>query len=187
MRAESRRSAFLLPVAAMAAAAIAAGCGEGNTNETGGNPVYDPEASTTMLVARPPLTKARFVERVNKICRKAWGIVLENWMKFAKQQNPAKSKKERFDEAVRLPLLSGIDFYIFDRIRELGAPSGEEQEIEAVIGPFQIAVELGWKKRWRAYSAAEVVPHFKTYNERAERYGLDDCLVEADPLSDLGP
>lgn len=180
----SRRGAPL-PLVAIAAAAIASGCGGGSDTEAGGGQTYDPEASTTMLVARPPLTKAQFVTRVNKICRTAWGIVLNNWAKFTKQQDPTKSRNQRFDEAVRLPLLSGIDFYIFDKVRELGAPAGEEQEIEAVIGPFQIAVELGWKKRWRAYSAEEVIPHFRTYNERAQQYGLSDCLVEPKRLANL--
>lgn len=162
---------------------VTAGCNGGSGSaELGEAQTYDPEANTTMRVAQPPLTKAQFVTRVNKICRQAWDAVVDNWAQFTSEQDKKKSKKERFDEAVRFPLLSGIDFYIFDSIRELGAPAGEEEEIETIIGPLQITVELGWKERWHAYSVADVAPRFETYNERTRKYGLDDCLIEADRL-----
>jgi hypothetical protein len=70
------------------------------------------------------------------------------------------------------------NFHIFDNFRILGAPAGEQRAIEEIIGPFQAAVELGWKERWRAYSIADIPPQFEIYNRRARRYGLDDCLVD---------
>ncbi|HET8863442.1 MAG TPA: hypothetical protein VFM94_09355 [Solirubrobacterales bacterium] len=41
-----------------------------------------------------------------------------------------------------------MDFHIFDEFRIMGSPNGQEQEIERIIGPFQAAVELGWKESW---------------------------------------
>lgn len=158
----------------LAVAAPTAGCGSEDSSDS-----YTPEASTTMTVAEPPLTEERFVRRVNAICREAWVTVFDNWEVHTRNQDPKLSKRERFEEAVRASLISGIVFHIFDNIRDLGAPSGEDEEIEEIIGPFQIAAELGWDERWRAYSTADVAEQFATYNERAEDYGLDDCLVTA--------
>lgn len=184
MRETLKRGALALLLAAIVAAA--AGCGSnGGSAQSAGQQPYDPEANTTMRVAKPPLTKAQFVNRVNEICRNAWVSVRDNWVQFTRGQDKKKSERERFDEAVQFPLLSGVDFYIFDYVRELGAPAGEEEEIEAIIGPFQVTVELGWKKQWHAYTAAEVTSHFETYNERASKYGLDECLVDAGHLRSL--
>jgi hypothetical protein len=170
-----RRTLVLLTAVAIVAFT---GCGGDGSVDAAGR-TYKTEASTTMTVYRPSLTKAQFVDRINKVCRKTWTIVLNNWNEYVSRKD---GKKEWFDDAVRGPLLAGIDFYIFDKIRVLGAPPGQEEEIEAIIGPFQIAVELGWNKHWQAHSLEEVFPHFATYNERAQKYGLDDCLVNAEHL-----
>lgn len=156
------------------------GCGGEDPAES-----YDPEASTTMTVAEPPLTETRFIERVNSICREAWTTVLDNWEVYTGTQDQKLSERERFEEAVRVSLLAGIVFHIFDDIRQLGAPTGEEKEIEEIIGPFQIAAELGWKEEWRAHSVADVVEQFETYNERAADYELDACLVTEERLAPL--
>jgi hypothetical protein len=168
---------FLLVVAALVGT-IVAGCGGdgGDASAGDGSKAYDVEASTTMTTAS--ITKAQFVKRVNQICRQAWVVVLDNWDEYSATQDRKLSQRERFEEAVQLSLLAGIDFHIFDEIRQLGAPRGEEGTVEEMIGPFQAAVELGWKKRWTAHSVAEVTPHFKVYNQRAGQYGFDDCLVD---------
>jgi hypothetical protein len=174
MRSWRRGAAILLGVTM-----LAAGCGgEGSPAEGDPAASYDPEASTTMTVARPLMTKAQFVARMSETCRKAWITVKDNWAEYTSTQDGKKGEVERFDEAVRTSLLSGIDFHIFDNFRILGAPPGEEEAIEAIIGPFQIAVELGWQARWHARTTADVVAQFQTYNERARAYGLDECLVD---------
>lgn len=182
----SRRSAFFAVAVAVAVTAIGGCGGDSATPATGGGQAYDPEAAT-ITVASPPLTKAQFIDRANEICRAAWPEVTEYWTGFVEWQSPKKSwaeksGKERFDMAVYYSLLTGADFYLYDKIVELGAPAGEEEEIEAIIGPFYDIVELGRKKRWHAYSVAEVTDRFRPYNERAKQYGLDDCPVEADHL-----
>ncbi len=173
----------------IAPVALLVGCGnEGSSKESQG--AYDVEASTTMAVAKPPLSKAQFVYRINKICRQVWPIVYSNWKEYTAGQGRKLSERERFEDAVRVSLLAGIVLYIFDNVRQTGAPAGEEGEIEKIIGPFQAAVELGWKERWRAHSIADILPHFVTYTQRARRYGLDDCLVDQthlQPIEDSSP
>lgn len=174
---------ILIIVACSLPLAIAsAGCGDNEPADT-----YTPEASTTMTVAEPSLTKAQFVRQVNKICRTAWVTVLDNWEVYTGAQEGGLSEQELFPEAVRLSLLAGLDFHIFDDIRQLGSPQGEEEETEAIIRPFQVAVELGWKERWEASSSADVVSQFDIFNERARAYGLDDCLITEARLRPIEP
>jgi hypothetical protein len=160
------------------------GCGGGQSDD---DPIagYDVDANTTMTVAKPPLAKAEFVARINGVCREAWAEALENWRVFIARQDPQIGARERYARAISTSFLYSIDFHVFDAIRQMGAPPGDEQTIEAIIGPFQATVELGWMERWRAYSIPEVVSRFETYNKRAAHYGLDDCLVDRQHLEPM--
>lgn len=164
--------------------AIASGCGDdGDASGEGGG--YQVQASTTMTVASPPLTKAQFVAQMNKTCRKAWATVVDNFAVYSGTQDPEEmSRRRRLAESIQLSLLAGVDFHIFDNFRILGGPRGEERAIEEIIGPFQLAVELG-QLRLRLFTFPQVAEHFADYNRRAARYGLDDCLVDLPHLRRL--
>jgi hypothetical protein len=131
------------------------------------------------------LTKPRFVSQLNGICREAWATIVDNWHGYTRTQSPGLSEHESFEDAVRESLLPGVVFLIFDDIHMTGAPRGDERTIEEMIGPFQVAAELGGKGRWRAHSVAEITPHFAEYNVRARHYGLDDCLVDQAHLAPI--
>jgi hypothetical protein len=157
--------------------AALAGCGgdSGGASAEGGH-AYSVEADTTVTTAN--IAKARFIPRVNKICRQAWVVILSNFTEYSETQDPKLSKRARFAEAVQLSLMAGIDFHIFDLIYRLGAPPGEERETEKIIGSMQSAVEQGEKRLVPISSVAQVAALFGDYNQRARRYGLDDCLVD---------
>jgi hypothetical protein len=166
----------LLAASAILAAAISSCGGDNRSMSALSDSAYEPEASTTVMTSAST-TKAQFLKRVNEVCRETWATVLDNWRVYTSSQDSALSKRRRFEDAVRRSLLASIEFYIFNSIQLFGVPEGEERVVEEIIGPFQIAVELGWKKQWRAYSAADIASQFQIYNERARRYGLNDCLV----------
>jgi hypothetical protein len=166
--------------AALATTALASGCGDSGSATGGG---YNPEASTTVSISG--ITKAQFVRRVNAVCRRAWIEVIGNWRDYLRSQQSETGGKPTLEEVVRLSLLGGIDFHIFDEILRVGAPIGQEDDIERIVGPFQIAVELGWKKRWRARSMDDVYAQFNEYNDGARRYGLRDCPVDESNLGSL--
>ncbi|HMJ72192.1 MAG TPA: hypothetical protein VK471_02380 [Solirubrobacterales bacterium] len=127
------------------------------------------------------LPKAQFIARVNKTCREAWAIIFDNFAQYSSWQDERVSQRKRFSEAIRLSLMAGIDFHIFDNVRRLGAPKREESDIEDIVGPMQEAIERG-QRLGPLHSIAEVEALFSKYNERARRYGLDDCLVDAQRL-----
>lgn len=132
------------------------------------------------------VSKAQFVPRVNKICREAWKIIVDNFHIYSSTQDPTLSKRERTKEAIQLSLLAGLDFHIFDEIRILGAPRGEETTVEEIIGPFQASVEKG-QKNPTADSLEQVPAKFAEYNQRAAQYGFNDCLVDAAHLQEIEP
>jgi hypothetical protein len=171
---------FLILLAVAAVLVLQTGCGGDGDSASAGDAEdkgYTVQASTTMGTASPRLTKPQFLAYINKVCREAWPTLHENWDVYSRTLDPKLSRKERFSRAVRESLLAGITFHIFDDIHMLGAPRGDEETTEQIIGPLQETTELGQLGRWRAYSIPELLPHFDEYNERAHQYGLDDCLV----------
>lgn len=179
----TKRFAISLAVA-IASSVLLAACGGEDTNVAGSQKHgYVPKASTTMGPASPPLSKSAFLSHMSKVCREAWPSIAYNWMAYRRTQSLQMKRRLRFADAVQKTLMPSIDFLIFDDIHMLGSPRYEEKKLERIIGPMQVAVELGEKGRWRAYTTDEVRQHFHTYNTRARRYGLDDCLVNRVHLS----
>lgn len=167
----------------LAALVVLGGCGGSGDDGSAASTTngFTVQANTTMAAAKPRLSKAAFVKRANQYCRKAWVIVGQNYRVYGRTQDPSLHGKERTADAIRMSLMAGIDFHIFDNIHFLGSPVGEEQEVEEIIGPMQEAVERG-QRLGPLYSAAEVTALFGDFNRNASRYGLRDCLVNSQHL-----
>lgn len=143
------------------------------------------QANTTVFPASPTIDKAQFVKRVNKICREGWVTIFDNWNVYSSTQDPTLSEKERFIDAARLSLMAGIEFHIFDEIFRLGGPTGEEREVEVMIGTLQSAIERAQKGLAPIDSVAQVTELFDDYNQLARQDGLDECLVDEARLQRL--
>jgi hypothetical protein len=164
------------PIVALVAvvALVSAGCGgHSNAAETG-NRGFSVEADTTMTTGS--LSKGAFIAKINGLCERKWPLIDQNFVEYIGTLNPRWSQERRFANAVRLSFMAGVDFHIFDEIYNLGAPEGEEQNVEKVIGAMQEAVERG-QRQVRVISPVELQALFGRYNELARRYGLDECLV----------
>ncbi|MET0305165.1 MAG: hypothetical protein ABW196_02925 [Solirubrobacterales bacterium] len=159
----------------VAAASLAIGCGgEGGEESTGAG--FNVYASTTVTTG--PLDKPRFVAHVNKLCREGWAEILDNFTEYSSWQKAKKmSRQEVFIDSVRESFLAGFDFHVFDEIYLLGGPSGEEKDVEDVIGALQLAVERG-QRQVQVSSPSQLTALFADYNRRARAYGLEDCLVD---------
>lgn len=169
---------------ALATTALCAGCGGGGASAEGGGKTYSVEASTTLTTAN--LSKAQFIPRVNQLCREAWNVITSNFVEYSRGQDPTLSEKKRLAEGIQLSVLAGIDFHIFDTIRQTGAPKGEEREVEKIIGSMQSVVEQGQKQEPpNIYSVAQLTEEFREYNHFARQYGLDDCLVDETHLKKI--
>jgi hypothetical protein len=159
-----------------------AGCSGGDSEGTGGEKPFTVQASTTITAGKLP--RPQFVDRVNKFCRKAWLIILDNFAQYYRWQTKKLSESKRFSMTARLTLMAGIDFYIFDKIYELGAPGEDRLEIEEMIGAMQEAVERG-QRLGPLHSVAEITALFADFNRRAGQYGLSDCLVDETHIAEI--
>lgn len=158
---------------------ITVGCG-GEDSAGAGNQKFSVRADTTVTTGSLP-TKARFVARVNQICRNGWKVILQNFSEYSSWQDPKLSERQLFAKSVRLSYTAGVDFHIFDEIYNLGAPKGEERPTEDVIGAMQVAVEKG-QRVVSVPTAAKLKELFAKYNQAAHEYGFDDCLVAGSHL-----
>jgi hypothetical protein len=168
-------------ILALTATGVAAGCGgSGDAAEGGpgtytvGGKTYTVEAGTTVNPTAP-LPKPRFVVHFNALCRQSWKTIGENFSVFSAMQETRGGPQQRFAEAVQLSVLPGIDFHIFDEIHLFGAPKGQKRQVEELLGTLQAGVEHA--EKLQIVSAAELLPLFETYNQRAHQYGLDACIV----------
>ncbi len=171
-RTSGLRAAIVL--SAIAAAGFG-GCGGGDSYVTGERG-FSVRADTTMTTAAS-LTRARFLTRINRTCRRTWPTILDNFVVYGGRLAPELSGKRRYAKAVRLSFTAGLDFYVFDAIYNLGAPPGEEGHVEAMIAAMQESVERTQRGLRPIRSPHQLEAHFAAYNRLARAYGLDDCLV----------
>jgi hypothetical protein len=157
------------------AAAVCGGCGGNGSSGTDARG-FSVRADTTMTTAAS-LTRARFVMRINRTCRRTWPAILENFAAYGGRLAPELSGGRRYAKAIRLSFTAGLDFYVFDAIYNLGAPPGEEKRVEEMIGTMQESVERTQRGLRPVRSPEQLEAHFAAYNRLAREYGLDDCLV----------
>ena len=146
----------------LAIALIAAGCGGG-----------DDSTSTTAA-----LTKAQFLKQGNQICAEGNKEINTGFEEFAKENNikenqePTQAQREELAETVLLPSVTkqveGVD--------GLGAPSGDEEQVEEIIDAAEEAIEEG--EQDPAALVAEGEDSFAKVDKLAGEYGLTACAGE---------
>jgi hypothetical protein len=109
----------LLTVVAVlvALAAIVAGCGGGDDSDTSGS-----------------LTKPEFIKKADAICEEGNKSINTEVDEFAKEKGttPEKMTKEQQEEFVEQVVAADIRSQA-EEIGDLGAPSGDEKQIEAMV------------------------------------------------------
>jgi hypothetical protein len=146
----------------LAIALIAAGCGGG-----------DDSTSTTAA-----LTKAEFLKQGNQICTEGNKKIDAGFEEFADEENlkpnqePSDAQKEESAETILLP---GVAEQVED-VKALGAPSGEEEQVEEIIEAAEEAVEGGEEDPISLF--AEGQGPFAKVNKLAREYGLTACAGE---------
>src|SRR5262249_31013499 len=108
---------------------IAAGCGSSDNTET---------TATTAA-----LTKAQFLKQGNAICAEGNKEINKNFEAFFKKTNlkkneePSKAQKEEAAETILIPAIRKD----VEGIKALGAPEGEEEQVEEIIDAAEEALE----------------------------------------------
>lgn len=147
-----RKTSLLLMLLALGVWVAACGGGGGSSSAA--------EASA--------LTKAQFIKAADAICRKADEEQLESLSREGKAK--PKPGLEELIVNVSVPPaekeLKGIE--------ELGAPAGDEQEIEAILQEVRQAIRQTEENPMAANRSG-----LTATNQRAARFGFKDC---AEPL-----
>jgi hypothetical protein len=150
---------FFVPfVAVLASALLVAGCGSSDDDST-----------------KTALTKQQFIAQADAICKQGNKEIEEGFESFAEQndipknQEPSKAQGKEIVETVIVP---SIDSQV-EGIRALGFPSGDEDELSAMLDSLDEAVEEA-EEDPEALFAAKSDPFGKP-NELAQNYGLKTC------------
>lgn len=121
------------------------------------------------------LTKAQFIAHANRYCRHSWGLILQRFAAYRDSLSSNVSEEKVFTGASWRLVLPAIEFQ-FDQMHQiLGAPAGDEHQVEKMLGTMQLAIESGEKQR--PASPRQLSALFADYNQLADRYGVSDCLV----------
>jgi hypothetical protein len=140
--------------AVMAFAAVAAGCGSSD--------------STTDSTAS--LSKAEFVKQGNAICAAGNKEINEGFeeLSFDEKKGPTEAQIEEVAEDTLIPSVSKQ----IDEVRALGAPSGEEEQVETFLDNAESALE---EVEEDPSSIAGNKDPFAEVNKEANAIGLVKC------------
>lgn len=137
-------------IAALAFAAALAGCGGGDDG-----------------ITTSSLSKAEFTKQANAICEEAREKALAY-----RPPNEQGSEKQIVTASIQGGILPEIQ-RAMEEVRELGAPEGDEDQVEAVIAGNEEHVEAAEGKSFGSLTEMEEV--FKPTVAKARAYGIDAC------------
>lgn len=148
------RCRLVVALVTLAAAAAAAGCGSGDSDRT---------------VATSSLGKAAFDQRAEAICADG----RSRGLRFSGLPAGGTSEREAMTRAVRQSLLPALQ-RVVDRLYSLGAPAGEEQQIEDFLAAFQGGVDAA--EKLRVPTLLNVEAKLDPAGALAERAALEACV-----------
>jgi hypothetical protein len=160
-----------ISAAALAIAAVMAGCGsdsdEGSTSQTRA----DGTSVTQSEDVPAPLGKAEFVARVNAACREEQAGLTKRVAEFERRQS---GPPEPGADAVHFVFLPTMEAQVW-RIEELGVPRGETGRIDAMLDAERFAVDAVAVTP-RVPSVAAAARHFANADRLFRAYGLSSCV-----------
>ena len=155
--------ALLAAVAALVAlAALVAGCGGGDetTDET------------------VTLTKTEFIKQGDAICEKGNEEIEEGFEDYAQENDLPQNKEPSTEQGIEITetvILPNIQQQA-DEIRDLGAPEGDEEQVDELLTSLEDAIAEGEDDPESLFSG-ETDP-FGKVNQLAKDYGFKVCGEE---------
>ncbi len=146
-----KKGAFLALVAALAALLVVAGCGGGD--------------ETTQL------TKAEFTKQVNAGCKEHEKEQNALFKEVTSTLDPTEVTRADQELLISDVLLPPYEKDI-ENLKSLGAPAGDEQEVEAIVKAMEETVK---RVEAKPLVAIRNSSQFSEAKELLSKYGLDDC------------
>jgi hypothetical protein len=173
-------SRSLWAIVLVATVVALSGCGENSGDDPPAAAAVEQRelvrAARAIEAADPPLSRAQFVTRVNKLCRLAWPEIRRRLAVYRSTQDPELSAQRRFEQGVARSLLPEIKSRIFDPMLALGTPTMGRSELEEIMRWLGEAIEIG-QGEFAINSPFLVWDLFDMFNPLARQYGLGNCLV----------
>lgn len=145
------KQAIVLFAAAMAAALFMLGCGGGSAS----------------------ISKAEFTKQAEAVCKKSEEKLRKDFTTFVeKHKNVTKPTEADLAELVGAVISSNIEVEV-TKLRAIEMPSGDEEQIEALIDAREESVKKGEAEPKEAVADSEKV--FGKSNKLAKAYGLKAC------------
>jgi hypothetical protein len=152
---------------AIVASMLAAGCGGGD----------DSDSATAGPITASSLSKAEYVKQVNAICVKNREERLEAVEDYVVE--PAKGSQKTLEEvsvAIQETFPAGMEKQLAE-MRELGAPSGDEKQIEEIVKAFERAAEDASENAEIRTGDTTFDKSFSHAGVLAKKYGIEECSV----------
>lgn len=161
------RTKFVLVAVATAAVAIA-GCGGGSSSTTGAS-----GASGASGAQGAALSKSEFLAKGNAICAKGNQEIQAATKKaFPQGQQPSQAELNKFATDTLIPTVQQE----IDGIKALPPPSGDEDQVNAIVNAAQSALDKG--KQDPSTLVSQGSDPFAQANKLANAYGLTKCGSE---------
>jgi hypothetical protein len=162
-----------------AIAVLVGGCGGGSdstgTAGTGGG-AEAKSGNGSAAEAASSLSKSEFVEKADAICNRDKRQGLAEMSTYVKEKGAESASPQAkialLREALQAVFLPKVQDQI-DEIRALGAPQGDEQEVEAFLAALQEGLDAASKAA--TPTNALFGQSFKRSGELARAYGLTAC------------
>jgi hypothetical protein len=159
----------LLLLAAMVIVAPAAGCGGGG--DSASNSSNDPTITTSSL------SKDEFVKQASHACQLLRKDIFARALAYTRQRETKKAGRADetalFAAMTKAVVLPTIEKEI-SRIRQLGAPAGDEDKVSEFLASEQEAVDAISKLPHIA-SRFQIERYFAPSVKLASEYGLNEC------------
>jgi hypothetical protein len=142
---------IVLVALALAAALVVAGCGSSDSS----------------------ISKAEFIKKADAACKKGEEEVQKDFGAFAKKhENVKKPTGADYAELVDVVLVENVENEVAD-LRALGAPEGDEKEVEAMLKAREDSIEKAQANPKAVVRGNEDI--FGEASKLAKAYGLKEC------------
>jgi hypothetical protein len=167
----SARLTILLATAIVALLAVA-GCGDDDENGSDGS-------SAEISVTTSSLTKPQFVSKAIGICEEERQQIPTRSEAYQRTAPKDQSPEEVYEGGIRQVIVPTFQGEV-EKITKLGAPKGDEAQVEALLVAQQEAIDevtaLDTIK-----DINQVAGHFTDANKLMRKYGLVNCMVVPEP------
>jgi hypothetical protein len=160
-----------LLAATAAIAILAVGCGSGSNSDRSGSTGTGAEGKA---IKTSSLSKDQFIKQASALCgQERKGILAETEAYLTEQSAQGVSRPVLFADAAKAVLMPAVEIRIAG-IRKLGAPAGDEGEVEEMLAGQEAGIEQVMKLK-TFYEGESLLPYFTESNKKFNDYGLAAC------------